>query len=71
MDVLQKGEYIGALELRFNSFQGSNGCPANGAVGVLKLHIQMDLHADGLAVEPGCGVSMGALRASMWMHTDT
>ena len=31
----------------------------------------MDPHADGLAEEPVCGVSMDALQASMWIHTDT
>ena len=31
----------------------------------------MDPQADGLAEEPGCGASMDALQASMWMHTDT
>ena len=29
----------------------------------------MDPHADGLAEEPGCGVSMDVLQASIWIHT--
>ena len=33
--------------------------------------MRMDPHGDGLAEEPGCGVSMDALLFRMWMHTDT
>ena len=50
--------------------QGSNGCPTI-LVGALEQHSQMDPHADRLVEEPGCSVSMDALQASIWMHTDT
>ena len=58
------------LSYWLNTLQGSNGCLQE-PVGALEEHIQMDPHIDGPAEEPGCSASMDALKASMWMHSDT